>query len=57
MIHETITFESKLNTTMRFILKILISSVIIMLTAYILPGVHVDTFWTWLINTWKKQST
>jgi len=46
VIPETTTFETKLNTTMRFILKILISSVIILLTAYLLPGVHVDTIWT-----------
>ncbi|MDD5507613.1 MAG: phage holin family protein [Bacteroidales bacterium] len=34
---------------MRILLKILISSAVILLTAYILPGVHVDTFWTALL--------
>jgi putative membrane protein len=34
---------------MRFLLKLLVSSAIIMATAYILPGVHIDSFWTALI--------
>jgi len=34
---------------MRILLKILISSAVILLTAYILPGVHVDTIWTALL--------
>ncbi|MBP6977677.1 MAG: phage holin family protein [Bacteroidales bacterium] len=34
---------------MRFLVKLLISSVIILVTAYILPGVHVDSFWTALL--------
>lgn len=34
---------------MRIILKLLISAAIIMITSYILPGVHIDTFLTALI--------
>lgn len=33
----------------RLILKLLISSAIILLTAYVLPGVHVESFWTALL--------
>ena len=34
---------------MRFLLKLLVSSAIIMLTAYILPGVHIESFLTALL--------
>jgi putative membrane protein len=34
---------------MRILLRLLISSAVILVTAYLLPGVHVDTFWTALL--------
>ncbi|HOW25169.1 MAG TPA: phage holin family protein [Bacteroidales bacterium] len=34
---------------MRILLRLLISSAVILVTAYILPGVHVDSIWTALL--------